>query len=114
MGSASQSARTSFVEADFAKGRLAVPFKIALPANARFYQFPRRPRPIPRSSPHSGNGCLRRRRTKPEKPFADAGLADFSGWSRRTGMADCGQKTEQLSRQAQVMAPAARPRGEVK
>jgi LysR family glycine cleavage system transcriptional activator len=29
--------RTSYVEADIAKGRLVVPFKIALPANAGFY-----------------------------------------------------------------------------
>src|SRR5260370_40603567 len=29
--------RTSYVEADIAKGRLVVPFKIALPADARFY-----------------------------------------------------------------------------
>jgi LysR family glycine cleavage system transcriptional activator len=29
--------RTSYVEADIAKGRLVVPFKIALPADAGFY-----------------------------------------------------------------------------
>jgi LysR family glycine cleavage system transcriptional activator len=29
--------RTSYVEADIAKGRLVVPFKITLPANAGFY-----------------------------------------------------------------------------
>ncbi len=29
--------RTSYVEADIAKGRLVVPFRIALPANAGFY-----------------------------------------------------------------------------
>jgi LysR family glycine cleavage system transcriptional activator len=29
--------RTSYVEADIAKGRLVIPFKIALPADAGFY-----------------------------------------------------------------------------
>jgi LysR family transcriptional regulator, glycine cleavage system transcriptional activator len=29
--------RTSYVEADIAKGRLVVPFKITLPADAGFY-----------------------------------------------------------------------------
>ena len=29
--------RTSYVEGDIAKGRLVVPFKIALPADAGFY-----------------------------------------------------------------------------
>jgi LysR family glycine cleavage system transcriptional activator len=29
--------RTSYVEADIAKGRLVVPFKIALPTDAGFY-----------------------------------------------------------------------------
>jgi LysR family glycine cleavage system transcriptional activator len=29
--------RTSYVEADIAKGRLVIPFKITLPANAGFY-----------------------------------------------------------------------------
>jgi len=29
--------RTSYVEADIAKGRLVVPFRITLPANAGFY-----------------------------------------------------------------------------
>jgi len=33
----SRSAETSYVEADIAKGRLVVPFKITLPADAGFY-----------------------------------------------------------------------------
>ena len=49
--------RTSYVEADIAKGRLVVPFKIALPADAGFYlvspEAKSRPAEIAR---RSGNG----------------------------------------------------------
>ena len=49
--------RTSYVQDDIAKGRLVVPFKIALPADAGFYLVS--PEGRPRSAEarrHSGNG----------------------------------------------------------
>ena len=55
--------RTSYVEDDIAKGRLVVPFKIALPADAGFYLVsPAGDGRIRQSSRPSGNGWSAPRR----------------------------------------------------
>ena len=82
--------RTSYVEDDIAKGRLVVPFKIALPADAGFYLV----------SPEARARSAEARRVPPmaESLGAGQGLKHhrprpaFSGWSRRADVADCRTK----------------------
>jgi LysR family glycine cleavage system transcriptional activator len=57
--------RTSYVQDDIAKGRLVVPFKIALPADAGFYLVAPEGAARRQSSPRSVSGSLLRRKIKP-------------------------------------------------
>ena len=67
--------RTSYVEDDIAKGRLVVPFKIALPADAGFIWSRRRPGRIRRSFPPSANGWSRPFKPNPDVPDIPRGGA---------------------------------------
>ena len=87
--------RTSYVEADIAKGRLVVPFKITLPADAGFYLVS--PEARAGSAQARGISAMAERLSAEQNlkrdPPCAMPLSDsrpvFSGWSRRAGVADC-------------------------
>ena len=108
--------RTSYVEDDIAKGRLVVPFKIALPADAGFYLVSpegdariAEARGVPAMADRLGaEQSLKNRSAVPRRyPLRPA----FSGWSRRAGMADCRTRQSNCRLARELSAPAARKTG---
>ena len=83
--------RTSYVQDDIAKGRLVVPFKIALPADAGFYLAPRRQSRFTQTRRIPAMAGCREHKTEISLEFPDSFVC-FSGWSHRRGVADVHNK----------------------
>ena len=91
--------RTSYVQDDIAKGRLVVPFKIALPADAGFYLVsPEGAAEPPKLTAFRqwllASAQEQGLKSKPEyRPMVPGPMplcaTVISGWSRRAGVADC-------------------------
>ncbi len=97
--------RTSYVQDDIAKGRLVVPFKIALPADAGFYLVSPQGRTDCPNCPLSGNGLLASGQGKSQDGKPDAYWAFFQSGQPFSGLV-APRRRGRLPRQGRVTVSA--------